>query len=234
MIATRSSAAPSTRSSVPRSEALELLQHPARRRAVVRRLRRAADLPALPQDGPRADAAAAQRAVAAAGRLRLAVSLEQGRRRARGPLQRAAARARQAAGSPWPHLPQGAEPHPGPVEAQAPDRRPHRPGDVDGHRRRRQGRRLRGAAREERRRHQVRRRPVLHAARADQGDGRCDAARSRDRRSPTRPAAPAASCSPPTTTSPTTTRSTATRRSSCATTPSTASRSSTTPRASAR
>ena len=39
--------------------------------------------------------------------------------------------------------------------------------DLDRRRRRRQGRRLRGPAGEERRRHQVRRRPVLHAARPD-------------------------------------------------------------------
>ena len=68
-------------------------------------------------------------------------------------------------------------------------------------RRRRQGRRLRGPAGEERAGHQVRRRPVLHAAPADPGDRRRDAARSPARRSATRPAAPAASSSPPTTTS---------------------------------
>ena len=42
---------------------------------------------------------------------------------------------------------------------------------VDG--RRREGRRLRGAAGEERAGHQVRGRPVLHAAAADPGDGGC-------------------------------------------------------------
>ena len=46
-----------------------------------------------------------------------------------------------------------------------------------------------------------RRGPVLHAAPADRGDRRRDAARSRARRSATRPAAPAASCSRRTTTS---------------------------------
>src|SRR6185312_17570850 len=49
-----------------RPEALELLQHPARRRVVVRRLRRAVDLPAVPEDGGRAVAAAVQQAVAGA------------------------------------------------------------------------------------------------------------------------------------------------------------------------
>ncbi len=39
-----------------RPEALELLQRPARRRALLRRLRRAAHLPAVPEDGRRADA----------------------------------------------------------------------------------------------------------------------------------------------------------------------------------
>ena len=63
-------------------------------------------------------------------------------------------------------------------------------------RRRREGRRLRGAAREERRGRQVGRRPVLHAAPADPGDRRGDAARAGDDGSATRPAAPAASCSP--------------------------------------
>src|SRR5882672_3598170 len=37
-----------------RSETLELLQHPARRRALVRRLRRTAHVSAVPQDGRRA------------------------------------------------------------------------------------------------------------------------------------------------------------------------------------
>ena len=46
-------------------------------------------------------------------------------------------------------------------------------------RRRREGRRLRGAAGEERRGHQVGRGPVLHAPGADLGDGRRDAARAR-------------------------------------------------------
>ena len=45
----------------PRPAALELLQRPARRRPVVRRLRRAAHVPALPEDGRRADRAAVQR-----------------------------------------------------------------------------------------------------------------------------------------------------------------------------
>ena len=65
-----------------RPEALELLQRPARRRPLLRRLRRAADVPAVPQDGRRADAAAV-----ATGRRRFPQGfdwpslLAQGRRR---------------------------------------------------------------------------------------------------------------------------------------------------------
>ena len=69
----------------------------------------------------------------------------------------------------WGRVPQGAEPHPGPGQARAADQGPHRQRAVDDPRRRREGRRLRGAAGEERGGHQVRRRPVLHAARAHRG-----------------------------------------------------------------
>ena len=62
-----------------------------------------------------------------------------------------------------PHLPQGAEQDPGPGQAAPADRRPDRRREVDRPRRRRQGRRLRGAAGEERPGHQGRRRAVLHA-----------------------------------------------------------------------
>ena len=109
-----------------RREALELLQPPARRRALVRRLRRAADLPAVPEDGARAHAGAVERGVEDPGRLRLAVAAREGRPGARGPLHGPAQRARQAARAAWPDLPQVPEPDPGPGEAQAPDRRPDR------------------------------------------------------------------------------------------------------------
>ena len=106
---------------------------------------------------------------------------------------------------------------------------------VDDPRRRREGRRLRGAAGEERGRHQVRRRPVLHAAGADLGDGRRDAARARTCGSATRPAAPAGSSSPRTTTSSATTRtSTPTRSATSARGCSPGGRSSTTPPGCAR
>ena len=62
--------------------------------------------------------------------------------------------------------------HPTLDEARRPDRPRAVVGDVGG----RQGRRVRGAAAEERRGRQGRRRAVLHAAPADQGDGRRDAA----------------------------------------------------------
>ena len=99
-------------------------------------------------------------------------------------------------------LPQGAEPDPGPGEAQAPDRRPDRQGELVGLGHRHQGRRLRGVAEQGRRRHEVRRRAVLHAARADPGDRRCR--RPDARRHGRRPgrAAPAASCWLPTNTPP--------------------------------
>ena len=61
-------------------------------------------------------------------------------------------------------LPQGAEPDPGPGQAQAADRRPDRQGELVRDRHRHQGRRLRGAALQGRGGHQVRRGPVLHTA----------------------------------------------------------------------
>ena len=71
--------------------------------------------------------------------------------------------ARQVPGHARRHLPQGAEQDPGPGEAEAAGLRPDRPRAVDDARRRREGRRLRGAARQERRGRQVGRGPVLHA-----------------------------------------------------------------------
>ena len=131
--------------------------------------------------------------------------LKQGRRRAVRPLPPHARSARQREGHARAHLQQGAEQVPGPGQAAAPDRRPDRRRELVGDGRRREGRRLRGPAGEERAGHQERRRPVLHAARADPGDGGLHRAPSRARRSATRPAAPAAFCSPRTTTSSTTT-----------------------------
>ena len=69
-----------------RPETLELLQRPPRRRHELRRLRRAAHLSALPQDGRRADQEALQPAKPGPGRLRLAEPAEEGRRRAVRPL----------------------------------------------------------------------------------------------------------------------------------------------------
>ena len=90
--------------------------------------------------------------------------------------------------------------NPGPGQAPAPDRRPHRQRALDDARRRREGRRLRGAAGEERRGHEGGSRPILHAPAADPGHRGRDAARAGDDdRDPA--AAPAASSSPPTTTS---------------------------------
>ena len=76
----------------------------------------------------------------------------------------------------------------------------HRRRDLDRHRRRREGRDLRGPAGTQRRRGEARRGPVLHAAPADRGDGGGGRSRSPARRCATRPAAPAGSCSRPTST----------------------------------
>src|SRR5207247_1386581 len=65
---------------------LELLQRPSRRRALLRRLPRAADLPALPEDGGRADEAAVRPAGLRPRGSRLADPARPRRRRARGPL----------------------------------------------------------------------------------------------------------------------------------------------------
>ena len=70
-----------------------------------------------------------------------------------------------------PDLRQGAKQVPGPGQAAPRDRRFDRRRDLDHSGRRREGRRLRRPAGEERARHQERRRPVLHAARAHPGHG---------------------------------------------------------------
>ncbi len=70
-----------------------------------------------------------------------------------------------------PDLRQGAEQVPGPGQAAPPGGGPDRRRELVGAGRGREGRRLRRPAGEERARHQERRGPVLHAARADPGDG---------------------------------------------------------------
>ena len=166
-----------TDSKAARRQAVELLQRPARRRVVVRRLRRAAHLPAVPEDVRRA--APARPAEHRPRGARLAVAAEAVGRGAGGALHQDPQRAGHHRRHARRDLPQGAEPHPGPGQAAAADPRPDRRRDVDGPRRRHQGRRLRGPARTQRRRHQVRGRAVLHAAGADLGDGRRDAADAR-------------------------------------------------------
>ena len=79
------------------SKALELLQHPARRRPFLRRLRRAVDVSALPQDGRRAEPPAVQQAGGRPGGLRLAEPAGQGRRRVGDPLPARAGNLGQAA-----------------------------------------------------------------------------------------------------------------------------------------
>lgn len=72
---------------------------------------------------------------------------------------------------------EGASRHPEPGDAQAPDRRPNRAGELARDGRGREGRHLRRAACQERGRVAERRGPILHATRAHQGDRGCDAAR---------------------------------------------------------
>jgi hypothetical protein len=95
-----------------RREAVELLQHPAGRRALVRRLRRAAHVPAVPQDGRRAEPAAVEQGIAGAGGVRLAEPAGEGRRRAGGALPPRAGHARQAGRHARRGVPQGAEQDP--------------------------------------------------------------------------------------------------------------------------
>ena len=91
---------------------------------------------------------------------------------ARGHLQPHPARPREPARRARRDLPRRAEQDLEPIAPQDADRRLHRQGELVGGRRRRQRRRLRGTARAQRRRHEVDRRPVLHATRTDPGDGR--------------------------------------------------------------
>src|SRR5687767_7036662 len=80
------------------SKALELLQHPAGRRAVLRRLRRAVDLSAIPEDGGRAVTAAVQQAIAHSQGQRLALVAGQRWRRAGSSLPPYAGGTRQTGG----------------------------------------------------------------------------------------------------------------------------------------
>jgi hypothetical protein len=159
----------------PRPAALELLQHPPRRRAVVRRLPRAAHIPPVPEDGGRADEAAILAAADRPRRARLAEPPRPRRRRARGALHPPAAGARREDRDDRRRLPQGAEPDPGSGEAPEARRRPHRPRDVACARRGREGRRVRRAPRAQRGGREVGRGAVLHAAAAHPRDRRGDA-----------------------------------------------------------
>jgi hypothetical protein len=78
-----------------------------------------------------------------------------------------------AAGGHRHDLPQGAEQHPGPGQAQAAHRRPHRQGELEPVGYRHQGRCLRGPAEQGCLGQGIRCRPVLHTARSDPGDRRC-------------------------------------------------------------
>ena len=101
------------------------------------------------------------------GRVLVAAAARRRGHRARGRLHRDPRRPRAAARHARHDLPQGAEPDPGPGQAQATHRRPDRPGELVGLGHRPQGRRLRGAALQGRLGQGLRRRAVLHAARPD-------------------------------------------------------------------
>ena len=97
--------------------------------------------------------------------------LAQGWRRAGNSLPPYAGGTRQADGHARRHLPQGAEQDPRPGQAAPAHRGPDRQGAVVEPLRRREGRRLRGAAAKERRGRERRRGPILHAAPAHRRDG---------------------------------------------------------------
>ncbi len=118
---------------------MELLQRPAGRRPLVRGLRRAADIPALPEDGGRADPRSLPPRVGHPSRDRLGLAAAGGRRRPGGAVPPHPRRTREAGGDARRGLSQGAEQDPGPRQASSPDRRSHRPRDVVQPRRRRQG-----------------------------------------------------------------------------------------------
>src|SRR6266702_6970960 len=133
-----------------RPEVLELLQRPAGRRPVLPGLHRATDLPFVPEDGRRADQATVQSARDRTRWSGLGCTCASRRRRPGGPVPAHAGRTWEAARHARRHLPQGAEQDPGPGEAQATRLGPDRQRDLDDPRRRREGRRLRGAAGQER------------------------------------------------------------------------------------
>ena len=153
---------------------MELLQHPARRRAVLRRLPGAAHLPHLPQDDGRAQPpalhpAAGLPAAAHSRGLRLAGPAVARRRRAGIALPGDVGDAGQSARHPGRHLPQGAEQDPGTCDADAAGAGAHQQRELAVAGRRRQGRRLRVAAGAQRPGREDRRRAVFHAAPADSG-----------------------------------------------------------------
>ena len=117
-------------------------------------------------------------------KIQLAEPDQERRRRAVRPLPPHPGGAGQREGPARADLQQVAEQVPGPGQAAAADRRPHRQGKLGVDERRREGRCLRGPAGEERPGHQVRRRPVLHPAPADPGHCGChgpEARRDRER-----------------------------------------------------
>ena len=154
-----------------RPETLELLQRAARRRHELRRLRGAAHLPAVPQDGRRAQPAALEPAQPHCQGLRLAVTAGERRRRAVRSLPPPARRTGQGEGHHRPDLCQGAEQVSRPGQTAPPGGGPDRLRKLVGNGGRCEGRRLRGPAGKERAGHQERRRPILHAAPADPGHG---------------------------------------------------------------
>ena len=134
-----------------RQQSLELRPRPAGRRPFVHGLHGADHLPALPQDGRRDDQAALQPPAHRAAEVRLGEPAEAGRRRSGNPLPPHPRRTRQAAGDARRNLQEGPARHPEPGHAPPPDRGPDRADEVDVDAGRREGRHLRGAARQERR-----------------------------------------------------------------------------------
>ena len=139
----------SNRHPANRQQSLELRPRPAGRRPLVHGLHRADHLPALSQDGRRADQAAVQPPAHRAAEVRLAEPAEAGRRRARSPLPPHPRRTRQAAGDARRNLQEGPARDPEPGHAAPADRGPDRAGEVVVDAGRREGRHLRGAARQE-------------------------------------------------------------------------------------
>src|SRR5438105_508259 len=109
----------------PRPKTLELLQRPARRRHELWRLRRAAYLFAVPEDGRRALAPTVQPAEPDSRAIRLAVAASTRRRRAVRPLSPRARSTGQREGHARAYLQQGAEQVSGPGQAAARDSRTH-------------------------------------------------------------------------------------------------------------